>query len=175
MPEKKRRDLQEGQPLFVHALVAVQQHNWVKKAAVSGFLRDDGTAVCKRLDWKANELALYKIVLLNLTELKRLGVEYQQDLKMYEDICLNHDVLRNGGKTLKCQCYCFRASHNKRGGCEEQRAHGSSGQFTQLHDLIAPQAYARLVRKQQVGIGELLEWVRDKEAKFGGKASPDNI
>ena len=41
--------------------------------------------------------------------------------------------------------------------------------------MIAPQAYARLVRKQQVGIGELLEWVRDKEAKFGGKASPDEI
>ena len=32
----------------------------VWRVAVAGFLRDDGTAVCKRNDWKLDELALYK-------------------------------------------------------------------------------------------------------------------
>ena len=154
------------------ALVAVQQHAWLTKAAVCGFLRDDGTAVCKRRDWKDNEMALYKIVLLNLRELKRLGVEYQQDMKMYEDICLNHAVLRSGGHTLKCQCYCFRASHEKTGGCAEQRARASSGQGIQLQDMIASMAFNKLSMKDQNYIQDILAWVRTKEVQFGGNTHP---
>ena len=67
-----------------------------------------------------------QIVLLDLPELWRLGIEYMPQLRMYEDmlkhlshcvllcliartrdngedICLNHDVLSKGGRTLKCQ------------------------------------------------------------------------
>merc|ERR1719265_2361696 len=98
--------------MFRDALVKVQGHSSLAKVAVAGFLRDDDTAVCKRLEWKTNELSLYKIVLLNLGTLKALGVEYQPDLQMYEDICVTHEVLlKDGGRTLKCQNYCFRASH----------------------------------------------------------------
>eukprot|EP00913_Durusdinium_trenchii_P025059 g23523.t1 len=35
--------------MFQEALLAVQRHHFIGRAAVAGFLRDDGTAVCKRL------------------------------------------------------------------------------------------------------------------------------
>merc|ERR1712113_298940 len=127
-------------------MLTVQRHPMLPRSAVVGFLRDDGTAVCKRLDWKSNELALYKVVLLNLPELRRLEVEYQPDLQMYEDICLNHEVLRNGGRTLKCQQFCFRASHKKQGGCAGVQGvvRSRKGTGTELDDLVKPQAYRRM-------------------------------
>jgi len=142
--------------------MAVQQHAMLPKIAVAGFLRDDGTAVCKKRDWKANEMSLYKVVLLNLQELKKLDVEYQQNLKMYEDICLTHEVLRAGGHTLKCQCFCYRASHASKGGCDDQRvSRKESG--THLNDLMAASAFERLTSMQQSAVIELLDWVRGKE------------
>ena len=163
----KQRLAPAGKPMFWAALLAVQRHNLLPRVAVAGFLRDDGTAVCKKLEWKVDELSLYKIVLLNLGRLRRLGVQYQQDLQMYEDICLNHEVLRNGGSTLKCQSFCFRASHVRSGGCAEQRVQGRSGSGTQMDDLIAPCAFKKLPTKRQEAVKELLQWVQSKEQMFG--------
>ena len=163
----KQRLAPAGKPMFWSAFLAVQRHNLLPCVAVAGFLRDDGTAVCKKLEWKVDELSLYKIVLLNLGKLRRLGVQYQQDLQMYEDICLNHEVLRNGGRTLKCQSFCFRASHGRSGGCAEQRVHGRSGSGTQMNDLIALSALKKLPTKRQEAVKELLHWVQSKEHMFG--------
>eukprot|EP00927_Polykrikos_kofoidii_P041340 TRINITY_DN35252_c1_g1_i1.p1 TRINITY_DN35252_c1_g1~~TRINITY_DN35252_c1_g1_i1.p1 ORF type:complete len:882 (+),score=153.29 TRINITY_DN35252_c1_g1_i1:234-2648(+) len=159
----KEREAAPGSPMFREALLVVQQHAFLPNVAVAGFLRDDGTAVCKKRDWKTDELSMYKIVLLNLIELKRLGVEYQRDLQMYEDISLTHQVLRFGGRTLKCLCYCFRASHSSKGGCANQRdkVHESSG--TQLEDLVSREAFNAMGLRQQESIQELLNWVRSKE------------
>jgi len=158
----KEREAPTGANMFKEAMLAVQRHAFLPSVAVAGFLRDDGTAVCKRLEWKADERSLYKIVLLNLIELRRLRVEYQPDLQMYEDIFLTHQVLRGGGRTLKCQSFCFRATHSSRGGCSNQRQlRGEVG--TQIGDLMAPAALARLAEPSQVAVRELLEWVRSKE------------
>ena len=70
-----QRKAPEGKPMFREAFINVQANPVLSQIAVAGFLRDDGTAVCKRLEWKTNELSLYKIVLLNLGTLKALGVE----------------------------------------------------------------------------------------------------
>ncbi|CAJ1380597.1 unnamed protein product [Effrenium voratum] len=161
----KHRVASKGQ-MFLEALLAIQRHPFSTRAAVAGFLRDDGTAVCKRNDWKLDEMALYKIVLLDLPELWRLGIEYMPQLRMYEDICLNHDVLSKGGRTLKCQCYGFRAVHAKKGGCLEQR-HGrhKSGQ-TRLKDLVKKSEFGSVAKDRQKAVRELLQWVRDKEVLF---------
>jgi hypothetical protein len=159
-----QREAPEGRPMFRDAFVTVQGHAQLNQMAVAGFLRDDGTAVCKRLEWKANELALYKVVLLNLGLLRRLKAEYQPDLQMYEDICLIHEVLKSGGQTLKCQSYCFRASHVKAGGCSEQRVQRTG---TYLDDLIAPSALKRLPAGRQKAVTDLLTWCQSKEQKFG--------
>ena len=55
-------------------------------------------------------LALQKIVLLNLTRLEELGVEYCKHLRKSEDLALCYDVVqRQGGHILKVQSYCYRA------------------------------------------------------------------
>eukprot|EP00928_Gymnodinium_smaydae_P033333 TRINITY_DN23908_c0_g2_i1.p1 TRINITY_DN23908_c0_g2~~TRINITY_DN23908_c0_g2_i1.p1 ORF type:complete len:1102 (+),score=146.28 TRINITY_DN23908_c0_g2_i1:147-3452(+) len=166
----KEREAPVGAHMFAEAFLEVQRHSFLAQTAVAGFLRDDGTAVCKRREWKADELSMYKIVLLNLGMLRKLNVQYQRDLQMYEDICLTHEVIKKGGKTLKCQTFCFRASHSRRGGCSEQR--GSRGVVgTLMEDLMVPAAFNRLDRLQQDVVKELLTWVRSKERMSEQKSS----
>lgn len=165
----KKRVVGDG-PIFWEAMLAVQKHPFLPRAAVAGFLRDDGTAVCKRNEWKQDELALYKIVLLNLTELSNVGVTYLPDLQMYEDICLNHDVISKGGRTLKCQCYGFRAVHPRKGGClQQRRSKRGKPEQTRLSDLINKSSFKSLDKGRRDGVLQLLEWVRDKEQKFQTK------
>lgn len=159
--------------MFMEALLAVQQHHFIGRAAVAGFLRDDGTAVCKRNDWKLDELALYKVVLLDLYELWRLRVEYMPQLQMYEDICLNNDVLTRGGRTLKCQCYGFRAVHAKKGGCLQQRDGRHKPGETRLKDLVRNRAFKAMTKDRQKAVLELLQWVRDKEMLFQKRSTEE--
>ncbi len=84
----------------------------------------------KKTDWTEDVLAVYKVVLLNLGELQRLEVEYLQDVQRFEDIRLTYQVLKEGGRTLKCQAFAFRASMPKRGGCAEQRNAAPSWLFS---------------------------------------------
>lgn len=167
----KRRVVGDG-PMFLEAMLAVQQHPLLPRVAIAGFLRDDGTAVCKRNDWKVDEMALYKVVLLNLPELWRLGAEYMPALQMYEDICLNHEVLSKSGRTLKCQCYGFRAVHTKQGGCLEQRnIRGRDSNQTQLQHLVRPEAFKSLNEVRQQAVLQLLQWVQEKEKLFKCKVA----
>ena len=170
----KRREAPEGARMFHDAFMAVQRHKFSPRAAVAGFLRDDGTAVCKRIEWKADELSLYKVVLLNLNELNRLGVQYQQDLRMYEDIFLTHQVIQAGGHTLKCQCFCFRASHHKHGGCVDRQTRGHGGTGTRLEDMIAPSALQKLSQHQRIAVTGLYEWVKKKESGSLERRSAQN-
>lgn len=81
---------------------------------------------------------------------------------MYEDICLTHQVLREGGHTLKCQSYCFWAAHSKKGGASDARgARDANG--TALSDVMAPMAFGRLEAGQREAINELLTWVKSHE------------
>jgi len=161
----KRREWETDAPLFWEAMVAVQQHPSLQSAAVAGFLRDDGTATCKKREWALDELSLYKVVLLNNRELRRLGAEYLPGLRMFEDIYLNTEVRRLGGHTLKCQSYCFRASHFSQGGCAEQRERGRRGseEARGLGDLTDPRAFDSLSAEQQSAVRELLQWIQLRE------------
>lgn len=171
----KKRMVGDG-PIFWEAMLAVQKHPFLPRAGVAGFLRDDGTAVCKRNEWKQDELALYKIVLLNLMELSNLGVTYLPDLQMYEDICLNTDVLSKGGRTLKCQCYGFRAVHPSKGGClQQRRSKRSKPERTRLKDLVKKSSFKSLDKGRRDIVLQLLEWVRDKEQKFQTKTKSAQI
>ena len=164
---QKKREAAEGEPMFRKSMLAVQRHKLMPGVAVSGFLRDDGTAVCKRLDWKMDELSMYKIVLLNLGKLQRLEVECLPVLRLWEDIHLLHQVLRkpdHQGRTLKCQCFCFRASHSTSGGCVEQR-HGkrSGSESTQLENLLPRDEFERLDNAKQEVVLEIVDWAQSKE------------
>jgi len=161
----KQRVAVEGKPMFKDAMLAVQRHHFLPRATLAGFLRDDGTAVCKKLDWKTDELSLYKVVLLNIRGLKRLNIEYLPDLQKFEDICLNHEVLQAlGGRTLKCQLFCFRAAHSRHGGCGDSRdQRATNDRFTQVSDLIHPARFESLPKDRQQVVLELLEWVRGVE------------
>eukprot|EP00931_Biecheleriopsis_adriatica_P046067 TRINITY_DN26433_c0_g1_i1.p1 TRINITY_DN26433_c0_g1~~TRINITY_DN26433_c0_g1_i1.p1 ORF type:complete len:641 (-),score=144.01 TRINITY_DN26433_c0_g1_i1:170-2092(-) len=173
-PKRIKRRVANGGPMFLEAMLAVQQHPFIARAAVAGFLRDDGTAVCKRNDWKLDEMALYKVVLLNLQELWQLDVEYMRDLQMYEDISLNHEVLSKGGRTLKCQCYGFRAVHKKVGGCLQQRSRrGGTSDQTSLTDLVPLRAFKAMSIPRQKAVEELLQWVNDKEKSCKAKTAKE--
>merc|ERR1712194_712137 len=165
----KERVAPEGLAMFREALLAVQKHAFVPRASVCGFLRDDGTAVCKKLEWKANELSLYKVVLLNLGELRRMQVEYQPYLQKYEDIALTHHVLRCGGHTLKCQKFCYCAVVAGEGGCQEQRQKNEAG--TGLGDLMPASVYNKLPEEQKKIIKELHTWVQSKERLWKDKVT----
>mmetsp|Transcript_42005 Transcript_42005/g.97244 ORF Transcript_42005/g.97244 Transcript_42005/m.97244 type:complete len:720 (-) Transcript_42005:54-2213(-) len=164
---QKQREWDGKTPLFWEAMVAVQQRPSLLKVAIAGFLRDDGTATCKKRDWTSNELSLYKVVLLNNRELRRLGAEYLPGLQMFEDIYLNSEVRRLGGHTLKCQCYCFRASQVSQGGCAEQRSHGKKRSATApfLGGLMEAEVFSTLTGERQVAVTELLQWVRLRESQ----------
>ena len=173
-PERlKRRDAPEGEAMFSNAFLSIQQHAFIPRAAVAGFLRDDGTAVCKKMEWKKDELALYKVVLLNLPELRRLNAEYLPGVQKYEDICLNHEVMRNasaGGHTMKCQLFCFRASHTAGGGCAEQRAasvaeSGHRSARTSLESLVDMARFNAMSEDRRNTEKEVLRWVHSKEQK----------
>lgn len=162
---QKTREWDQDTPMFWEAMVAVQQHPNLVRSALAGFLRDDGTASCKKRDWKLDELSLYKVILLNNRELKRLGVEYLPGLQKFEDIHLNNAVQRGGGHSLKCQCYCFRAAQMSKGGCENQR-HRSQKRKASTSDLGAlmdPKVFRALSAEQQAAVNELLQWVQLRE------------
>jgi hypothetical protein len=167
----KKRVAGDGTAMFKEAMLAVQQHHFLPKASLAGFLRDDGTAVCKTQRWKTNELSLYKVVLLNVRRLKRLSIEYLPDLHKFEDICLNHQILQaEGGHTLKCQEYCFRASHSLHGGCRDSRNQRPTNErFTELSDLIPPARFRALPSGRQQLVSDLLEWVRGVERQSTNK------
>jgi hypothetical protein len=165
-----KREVTDDKPMFWEAFMSVQRHPSLTRIAVAGFLRDDGTAVCKRLEWTADVLSLYKIVLLNLGTLKALGVEYMKDLRKHEDIFLTNEVLTTrGGRTLKCQKYCFRASHAKDGGCADQRVQGEMGL---LQHFIAPSAFNKLPSARKQLVMDLLQWTQSNEQKFGNECIP---
>jgi hypothetical protein len=71
-------------------------------------------------DWVLDEtMSLQKIVLLNLTRLKDLGVEYCRYLRKSEDLALCYDVMqRQGCHVLKVQSHCYRAIHLEISGAE---------------------------------------------------------
>jgi len=158
----KRREWGEGIPMFWEAMVAVQQHPNLVRFAIAGFLRDDGTATCKKKDWRLDVLSLYKVVLLNNRLLKRLGVEYLPGLQKFEDIYLNNSVQRRGGQSLKCQCYCFRAMQLAKGGCEEQRRSRKRCSAS-IGGLMDIKTFESMSRDKQDAVKELLDWVRLRE------------
>lgn len=171
----KKRVAAKGAPMFQEAMLAVQRHPSLPRVSVAGFLRDDGTAVCKRIEWKLDEMSLYKAVLLNLGKLRSLGVEYTPGLLKFEDVCLNHEVLSRydrGGRTLKCQSYCFRATQCKRGGCLEQRdARPSGDRRTMVSDLMSPAWFNKLPKERQQTIRDLVHWVNRREEECAVKTT----
>lgn len=166
---KKERQTLRVPVTFREAFLDVQKHPFLERAAISGFLRDDGTAVCKSSSYKSDELSIYKVVLLNLWKLKSLGIQYEYGLRRFEDICINADIQdAPEGRTLKCQTYCYRALLFGSGGCAKERKRKlSSGQMT-LDDMIAPQIFSRLSTKRQQAIRRLHKWAVGKENQYQG-------
>ena len=160
-------------PMFSEALLAVQGHPLLRRACAAGFLRDDGTAVCKKNEWCSNSLSIYKITCLNLGQLKLLNVQYEPSLMKFEDVAFAHSVIACDGATLKCQSYCFKSCHADHGGCEQQR--NSRSKRLSLFDLVPQSTFLALPPKRRQVVCEVLKWARAKEeasaTKVGSKRS----
>eukprot|EP00971_Amphidinium_carterae_P114303 2264844-Amphidinium_carterae.1 len=100
-------------------MLAVQAHPELDSVAVAGFLRDRGLSWQVRRDWSLDRtLQLQKLVLMNLNQLKKLGIEYCRYLRKSEDLALCLEVAQNpGGRILKAHCYCYRALHLEQQKC----------------------------------------------------------
>ena len=150
---------------FVEALVAVQQHEHVENAAVTGILRDRGLCSFIKQEWILDEsLTLQKLVLLNIHRLRELGVEYCKYLRKSEDLALCYDVVqRQGGHVLKVQSYCYRAVHFEHGGADAIRAECKRNAVGTIGELIQGADLSILNSAHQIVAKALLQWLRDAQ------------
>lgn len=164
----KKREWGTKTPMFWEAMVAVQQHPNFHKFALCGFLRDDGTATCKTQDWTYDVLSLYKVVLLNNRELRRLRVEYLPGLQKYEDLYFNSEVQRQGGQMLKCQCYCFRAgSGSSKHGKRRRELRDTPAEL--MPGLMDAQHYSALGVQERASVKLLSDLMKHKERKCAAR------
>ena len=166
------RSAPKNTPMFREAMLRVQRHPELLRMGLCGFLRDDGTAVCKKSQWTFGEgaLSLYKVVLLNIKVLHENNLQYIRYLKKYEDIALNHQVIEHLSVDLmKCQQFCFRASHKRGGGCQGARRdvqgqEAARAAKTLRTELIPARRWERLSPKDQDTVQKVLKWVNGKES-----------
>ena len=162
----RQRRRVEGRRMFAEAFCEVQKRPRMVGTAIAGFLRDDGTASSKSLQWAKDRLSIFKVVLLNLPVLQSLKVEYIPELNMFEDVCLNLQVNNVQGSLLKSMGYCYRADLSSSGGCadiRDKRACSSDG--TRLKDIISKRSFESLPISSQNVVRQLAQWVRVNEEK----------
>ena len=145
--------------MWLKAMLRVERHPSVRsgKAAIAGFLRENGTSVCKDAACLFDRVTIYKAVHLHLPALLRLGVRYQRSLQMFEDVCIVNEVVSKGGGTLKIMDYAFFASHSTQGGANAARSLQASG--ISLPALVGRFAH----HKQPQSILNILKWATAKE------------
>eukprot|EP00927_Polykrikos_kofoidii_P084434 TRINITY_DN8893_c0_g1_i1.p1 TRINITY_DN8893_c0_g1~~TRINITY_DN8893_c0_g1_i1.p1 ORF type:complete len:990 (-),score=130.40 TRINITY_DN8893_c0_g1_i1:199-3168(-) len=161
---RKRHRRWEG-PMFAQAFLSLQERAACNDFAISGFLRDDGLAAFKGRDWVVNNSSIFKIVLLNLSELRRLHVQYLPQLHVFEDVCINAEVLNAGGRLLKCMKYCYWASNKSEGGCADLRAERRERhRFTESTDIISDKALRALPASARASVEQVVAWVKRDEA-----------
>merc|ERR1719272_514914 len=83
--------------------------------------------------------------------------------------------VEDGGHTLKCQLFCFRAAHSSRGGCEEQRVISSAppavrSNRTALEDLVDTARFRSMSSEKRAVVQDVLHWVQSKENQSQTKA-----
>ncbi|CAK9028316.1 Uncharacterized protein SCF082_LOCUS18307 [Durusdinium trenchii] len=152
--------------MFAKALLAVQKaSHWAKgNYAISGFLRDDGTAPMKAAQWALDSTSVFKVVMLNLVQLFQLQVEYVPQLRLFEDVCLNVQARNSGAHILKCMTYCYRADNKRFGGCAAERAANTASSFcTSLEDLISAEAFLALSPAAKAAVQHVYNWVHRDE------------
>eukprot|EP00747_Dinoflagellata_sp_TGD_P094186 gnl/TRDRNA2_/TRDRNA2_166024_c6_seq4.p1 gnl/TRDRNA2_/TRDRNA2_166024_c6~~gnl/TRDRNA2_/TRDRNA2_166024_c6_seq4.p1 ORF type:complete len:651 (+),score=128.65 gnl/TRDRNA2_/TRDRNA2_166024_c6_seq4:72-2024(+) len=151
-------------PMFAEAFREAQRLLAGSDFAIVGFLRDDGMACIKKKWWVTDNTSLFKVVLLNLLELRRLHVEYLPQLTMFEDVCINAQVRNCGGRLLKCMRYCYWADTKRAGGCEWQRsARKAARGFTDVQDLISEQARSQLSPAARSAVQQVAAWLKRDE------------
>ena len=146
---------------FKAAFMSVQRLPCMTNIAVAGFLRDDGTCCTKKLQYRMGAMSLYKVVLLNLEELRRLDCAYEPALRKFEDLHLYMQVSQKGGRLLKSQEFAYQSSHRRAGGCSESRNKCSSD----LAQLMEPSAFRALPPDRQAHVTTLLGWAQARERK----------
>jgi hypothetical protein len=139
------------------------------RVCMAGFLRDDGTAACKKNDWAKNSPSLYKAVLLCLDRLEAKGVAYHPELRSFEDISFATDVLEADGGTLKCMQFCFRAVVRSSGGAAGQRNNLGTA------DSIASASSTCSLVQQPEGIKRIRDWVEHHEHMYDKKKQNSGI
>ena len=132
---------------------------WNTSVALAGMLHDSGPLATAKRPFVFDSRSIYKLAFLNLRVLRNLRVHYQQNLRVWEDVCFVDEILHAGGHTFKCQRSCFRAVKSRRGGADVARSRitRSTSGIT-LADLVGDQTSA-----QPDSISRLLSWARGHE------------
>ena len=128
---------------------------------LGGFLRDNGAAVTVSAPYSFNDLKLYKIHYHNVDLLKRIDVQWEPGLLKMEDVHMCMSVLRKGGSTCKFMGFCFRASHQRSGGCQGARVVDNG----RLRGLMDEKKYAGLPIDRKELIDELAVAIRARERR----------
>lgn len=175
-PKGRKRVRNTNGAMFAEAFCAVQQKARASDFAISGFLRDDGTASTKRWDWQLNNQSVYKVLLLNVRQLTNLGVEYLPQLKMFEDVCINTMARNAGGRVLKAMKYCYWADNKSIGGCSSQRSFlATLERPTEVNDIISASLFQQLPDESRKAVCQVAAWVRRDEIKSNQKAELEKM
>ena len=172
----RQRRRVEGSRMFAEAFCEVQKRPRMVRTAIAGFLRDDGTASSKSLQWAKDRLSIFKVVLLNLPVLQSLKVEYIPQLNMFEDVFLNLQVNNMQGSLLKSMGYCYRADLSSSGGCADIRGkRASSSHEARLFDIISKRSFVALPMSSRNAVRQLAQWVRVNEEKASLKDETTDV
>lgn len=123
----------------------------------NSFFEHVGTAKLCSFLYKKNIISIYKILLINATELINNKIYYNQHLKKWEDVSLTSRVLTETKlQTLKVATFSYFAFSSSKGGCATER-NGNARVVRTMADVVENGLGVESGRK-------MLEW-EEKDAK----------
>ncbi len=156
----------KSRPNLLRSMLSLQRLPDLQKYGLLGVGRDRGPIAGKANEFAVNTMSIYKFRLINV-DLTR-DVHYVPQLKKFEDIAFNYQLLKDGGgagsyiPTFKSFKFVARASLRSGGGAAAGRQRLT--RRCQPEDLLesGTQLDQLRVEHQQI-VQELVQWVRDKQ------------
>ena len=156
----------ESRPNLLRSMLSLQRLPDLQKYGLLGVGRDRGPITGKASEFAVNTMSIYKFRLINV-DLTR-NVQYVPQLKKFEDIAFNYQLLKDGGgagsyiPTFKSFKFVARAALRTGGGAAAGRQRLT--RRCQPEDLLEPGTQLDQLRAEhQQIVQELVQWVRDKQ------------
>ena len=156
----------ESRPNLLRSMLSLQRLPDLQKYGLLGVGRDRGPITGKSSEFAINTMSIYKFRLINV-DLTR-NVHYVPQLKKFEDIAFNYQLLKDGGgagsyiPTFKSFKFVARAALRSSGGAAAGRQRLTHR--CQPEDLLEPGTRLdQLRREHQQIVQELVQWVCNKQ------------